>query len=244
MAVAAGLGLWFQNLYRNTDDAPWLWASVAAALLGAVSVTAFRIWDERRDTKAIEHYQLRLADGLEPLLQQLVKLAEANSKPLQNKRLAELGRCSIEAATHLIGANRVRATYYRLRHTSKSRFELVPEGGHTGRSTPAQTIFRNKTPEGDYVFKEFGQNRSIIVLDTAECKLPGWDCERERDYRTFISVPVRGPKELFGMLTVDAPEVGDLTVYDEKLIRSVALLLASGIAMVLTNEPKDEKRRL
>lgn len=241
VAAAAAAGLLCQSVFRETSNTLWFWASVIAALAGAGAVPFFKKLDERREKSALFRYQEQLGDGLEPLLQQMAKLSEANSVALHRSHLSGLVRHAMEASRHVVGQGRVRASYYRVQGRGKTA-RLMPEG-HTGRGTMPQTEFRMGTPEGNYVFKEFDGDRSIVVLDTASCSLPGWDRERARDYRAFISVPVRTSRKVYGMITVDAPEVGDLEEYDEMFIRCVALLLASGIAMVLNNTPQDGRRR-
>jgi len=48
-------------------------------------------------------------------------------------------------------------------------------------------------------------------------------------YRTVIAVAVTAGLAKLGMLTVDAPDVGDLTAADVELVRVLANLLGSGL---------------
>lgn len=245
ICVAAGAvaGFVFQHLYRQ-DSSYWLWLvlAVVSAIIAAGAAPLFKKLDEKREKALLDKFQVQLGDGLEPLLHALAKVSESDSVPLKHKHLGELVNVAIVTARHVAGQGRLRATYYRVypQHY-KLKERLIPQI-HTGRGTQPQTEFHKGSAAGDHIFKTMDGNRSIFVPDTDECTLPGWDKKRERDYKAFVSVPVRTKKKIYGMLTVDAPEVGDLDENDEVLIRCVGLLLASGIAMVL-NTPTSANGR-
>ncbi|GGF46458.1 hypothetical protein GCM10011519_20530 [Marmoricola endophyticus] len=54
----------------------------------------------------------------------------------------------------------------------------------------------------------------------------GWDTDKDRDYRAFISVAVIAGDTALGMLTLDAVEPGSLDDDDMGLLRLMAGLLA------------------
>jgi putative methionine-R-sulfoxide reductase with GAF domain len=206
--------------------------AVVVILIAAMVPAYIKRLDERQQFTALETYQLQTSDGLGPVLDQLVNLAEAESVPSEHSRLHALVRASIESARHIAGQGRVRATYYRAYdQVGRNKAQLVPDG-HTGRAKAPQSVFIRGTPAGDHVFKKLENNETIFVPDTSQASLPGWDAKRARDYETFICVPVRGSKKVYGMITVDSPKAGDLTENDVLFVKCIGLLLAAGVAVV------------
>jgi len=72
-------------------------------------------------------------------------------------------------------------------------------------------------------------NQTKFVLDAEKEKIEGWS-PTTAEYRTFIAVPVIAGLDKFGLLTLDAPEPGDLQEDDELQMRLFAQLLATGLA--------------
>ena len=235
VAALAGLGIFLQSQQRATGDWRWLGAAIIATVCAALVVPFFKHLDDRAEKAALLRYQEQLGDGLEPLLQQLVTVSEAAPGEDRNRQLAALVRVAIEAARHMSGQRRVRASYFRVHPRSGQKRERLTAMYHTGRGRKPKTEFMRGSAAGDHIFKTLNDNDTIFIKDTRECDLPGWNNARVRDYRTFVAVPVRGERKIYGMLTVDAPTVGELTENDETFIRCVGLLLASGIATANPN---------
>lgn len=234
VAALAAISFCLQAWYRASNEG-WLFAlSIVAVVLAALVVPIFKHFDDKADKRELDAYKEQVADALEPLLQQLVKVSEAEPGHRKHTQLSGLVRVAIESARHVAGQRRLRATYYRIRPADARKNERFSPEGHTGRGTKPKTVFSRGTANGNFVFKKMEDNEPIFVGDVDKCDLPGWKA-RSRDYKTFISVPVRGESRVYGMLTVDAPTVGELTEYDESFIKCVGLLLASGIAMVNPN---------
>jgi transcriptional regulator with GAF, ATPase, and Fis domain len=129
---------------------------------------------------------------------------------------------------------RVRASYYRAHPRQGSKKERLQPEASVGRNISATSVFEKGTKAGNEVFRRLSNNETTFESDTSKIepsRLPGWNPAKKRDYKTFISVPVRGEDSLYGMLTLDSTEVGDLTEYDEMYVRCIGLLLASGIAI-------------
>ena len=97
---------------------------------------------------------------------------------------------------------------------------------------------RNRGPRGPYVegtargnamLALLEGNQTKFVLDAEKEKIEGWS-PTTAEYRTFIAVPVIAGLDKFGLLTLDAPEPGDLREDDELQMRLFAQLLATGLA--------------
>lgn len=232
VALSGTFALLAQTWYKETGVGWFLVLAISCVVIGALAVPFFKHLDEKDELDALQKYQLQIGDGLQPLLQQLVKLGESNSVPEAKTNLHQLIVAAIEAARHVAGQGRVRATYFRaLPPAGRLKARLVP-GPHVGRSTSPSSVFAKGTPEGDYIFEVLSKDGYVFYEDIKDCDLPGWDPHRKRDYGTFASVPVRGKSVVYGMLSVDAPSPGDLTHNSVTFIRCVGVLLAAGIAGV------------
>jgi hypothetical protein len=234
VSAAFAAGAIFQALLRSTNDQLWLTLSIAAGLVGVIVVPVFKDLDTRGEKRLLEKYQTRIHDSLTPLLQLHVQLSEAREKAQQSKLLQRLLQTCLIAAKGGTGDARVRASYYRVQPRLGSKKERLEPETSVGRNISASSVFEKGTKNGNEVFRRLNANETTFQADTSKIdagQLPGWNTTKNRDYKTFISVPVRGESSIYGMLTVDSTEVGDLTEYDEMYVRCIGLLLASGIAI-------------
>lgn len=234
VTLAFVAGAIFQALLRATNDPLWLGLSIAVGVVGVIAVPLIKDLDTRAEKRLLEKYQTRIHDSLTPVLQLHVQLSEAIDKGQQSKLLQRLLATCLVAAKHGAGEGRVRASYFRVYPRIGSKKErLLPESS-VGRHTGATSTFEKGTKAGNEVFRRLNENLTTFEPDVSKIeasRFPGWNPSKKRDYKSFVSVPVRGEDRIYGMLTVDSPEVGDLTEYDEMYVRCIGLLLASGIAI-------------
>lgn len=222
-------------MFKETGIGWWLAATIITGILGIVAVPYFKHLDTENEKSELEKYQLRIHDGLAPVLQLLVELSEATDRELQKRTLARLLTTCLTAASRTSDSSRVRASYYRAYPRFGSKKERLDPFGSLGRNDTAQSVFEKGTKAGNEVFRRLLDNVTTFVPDISKLEkgeLPGWNMTKKRPYKTFISVPVRGKSDLYGMLTVDGPEVGDLSEYDEMFVRCIGLIYASGVALV------------
>lgn len=52
-----------------------------------------------------------------------------------------------------------------------------------------------------------------------------------KPYKTFVSVPVQADSVVFGMISVNAPQVGDLTEVDRLAVIAMARVMAATLTM-------------
>jgi hypothetical protein len=99
--------------------------------------------------------------------------------------------------------------------------------------------FVENTIHGDYVINKVEENQTEFYRDLKENQPDGFDISK-LEYRTFISVPVASAlgdmNTAYGLLSVDAPEPGQLVVTDLALMSVMAGLVT--IAMAVTREPE------
>ena len=211
----------------------WFWLQVLTAALifvvGKIETHRARRLQtsaEEAELEARVETRVALADLLDPMANLLGELATAG--PVRRQSLcAEAIQVILSAAANYIGPDRSRASWFELRRGPPR--ELIPVRS-LGRTGSAQTHFRAGTVAGDATLSMVAENRVLICRDIDTEAPPGWDGGRERDYRTFISVSVFADLTPYGMLTLDALEVGDLMEDDLLTMRLLAKLLAAALA--------------
>jgi hypothetical protein len=86
------------------------------------------------------------------------------------------------------------------------------------------------TEDGDAAIAMVESSGHRLCTNIAVDPPPGWN-DKERDYKTFISVAVVGGNTAYGMLTVDALNPGDLEQRDVDLLTVMAGLVATAMGM-------------
>ena len=219
------LWLWFQ--------AAWLW--LLCAVVTAVLAPAFGWFRElKREAEhaAQDQYEEdRLAmfrsavfGGFTPVANLLSQIAAAD---VTERTALERAVCerTVDAIPRVLGSrdlDRNRASFYLLSETS---LDYVCHGGRNW-NVP-RPKFEQGTRSGNKVLK--------LVRDNGTTRIP--DVETEPDikpttkdsYRCVISCSVSAGKHPLGMLTVDAPDVDELTEDDEKLMKVMARLLGAAL---------------
>jgi hypothetical protein len=183
---------------------------------------------EEREFEARVQTFLRMNDALDPILRLLGDLAVEPRAAERDKLRAQAVTVVLMSATQLIGPERARACWFRLEEGPPKR--LVPTDAF-GRAGSASTTFEEGTRAGDAAIGMVLHDEDRICEDIDTDPPPGWDAEKERDYRTFVSVSVIAGDTAYGMLTLDALEPGDLTKDDMRLLRLMAGALAVALSI-------------
>ncbi|MBA8795745.1 GAF domain-containing protein [Friedmanniella endophytica] len=211
----------------------WFWFQVASAVLifvvGKIETRRARRLQasaEEAELEARVETRVALADLLDPMANLLGELAGADAVG-RRSLCAEAIQVILSAAANYIGPDRSRASWFELLPGPPETLVPVRSLGRTG---SAQTTFVAGTVAGDATLAMVHENRSLICRDIDTEAPPGWDAERDRDYRTFISVSVFTNGVPYGMLTLDALEVGELTEDDLLTMTLLAKLLAAALA--------------
>jgi hypothetical protein len=243
--TAAGVALAgvTQAVYQSRDGAApetgWLVASIVFAVVAAVAPgldTQLR----RRREQAVERLiaearqgaVVALNDGLDPLVETLGELAAANSAD-RPAVLRKLITQALNSAAQIIGPERTRVSFFHVLARRRPQ-RIVCDNNSAGRAGRVQTVFERGRPDGDFVFGLLEKDQPYFCEDVRTQPPPGWDASRGRDYRTFISVPARVGGRSMGMVTADAPEVGDLNEQHESLLRVFGTVIAA--SMMLTED--------
>jgi hypothetical protein len=109
--------------------------------------------------------------------------------------------------------------------------KLIPSEHFAGRlDNKRQTPFVAGTEHGDYVIRKVEANEPDFYRNLDEEAPPGFD-HGSVVYKTFLSVPVVAGTTAYGLLTLDARSAGDLAERDRDLMRVMAGLVATAMAM-------------
>lgn len=213
-----------------------------AALLvgGAVCVAVPVFLKSRRELardRAVRHaeqlaldYEARLAATLgrfvTPLGHLLGAVAEAGDgeRPVLQ---GQLRQAAVAVASELCGPGWSRAIFFELTGAVMSPSAWAGRGDE-----PTMTFRRGADERSDAAFALLATRDYLFVRDThGDDVPPGIDVAEDAAYQTFLSVPVATGDQAFGLLTVDAREVGALDRGALEVARALASLLAAGLAV-------------
>jgi transcriptional regulator with GAF, ATPase, and Fis domain len=206
-------------------------ASVTAAAVPAYEQTRkerLRSAAERATIRAAVEMRVTMNDALDPIVRQLGRIATTGNRHPREALQRAMIPMILDSAAHLIDAERVRATWFHLAEDKTRR--LVPEQ-YAGRADEPVTPFTEGTVEGDHAFAMIRDNQHLLYLDIDADSPRGWQRPVQRDFRSFLAVPVVAGHTPYGMLTVDAVDVGGVTEDEVPLVRLLAGLLADALAV-------------
>lgn len=206
---------------------------VTGALLAA-GVVAFGALRQLRDARRLrsaeelavaaqEELGTALNGALGPITSYLGELVDAPDAETQATIAGQLRQAAVDAAVRLTAPGS-RSAFYRLAPAGDRLTREV----YAGRAALPRPEFRTGTRDGDAVLDLVARGDLVFVEDVATDPMvrptvPG-------SYRTVIAAAVTAGERRLGMLTVDAPQPGDLSRTDVELVRVLANLLGSGLA--------------
>jgi hypothetical protein len=174
--------------------------------------------------------QLAMSDAFVPILR---RLAEMESRPTSQRASTFqkiIGHALQALPTLFPLAKDARMVVYRYEQKPRQKRRLVVEDS-AGRSKDVPKDFVDGDGgRGSAVFAWLEKGESRFVPNRSLEGDPTWQGSG-RGYKTFISVPIVASTggrtvEIFGMLTLDAPEPGDLDETDIPILLALAALLA------------------
>lgn len=206
-------------------------ASVAAAAVPAyeqIRKERLRNDAEQAAIDAAVAMRVTMEDALDPIVRQLGRIATAGNRHVREALRQATVQMILDSAAHLIDAERVRATWFPLAEGTPRRLE--PEL-YAGRADEPVTPFLEGTVEGDAALAMIQHNQRLLYVDIERDTPPGWLRPVQRDYRSFLAVPVVAGHTPYGMLTVDAVDVAGVSEAEVPLVRLLAGLLATAFAV-------------
>lgn len=204
----------------------WIMLSVLMSVVGAAVPGYEQIRKERQRRAVAVQVRVTMNDALDPIARHLGRLARASPRRRDSLREATIPMI-LYSAVHLIGAERVRACWFRLVEDTPRRLEPDKDAG---RADQPERVFIEGTPDGDPVFAMIRDNEYVVWPDVETEPPPGWNTSDRHGYRSFVAVPVVAGHTAYGMLTVDAVDAGGVSEDDVQLVRLLAALLAAALA--------------
>jgi hypothetical protein len=169
---------------------------------------------------------LILGDVITPIAEVVGRIHQASGEADRGSLRGQLKQLVVEAVAHLCGTERTRAIFFELKDRT------MRAQAWTGRADPPHTVFTDHAGDrrGQEALLLVEHHDFLMVHDVgSEAVPPGVQARPGSQYRSFISIAVFCGDQEFGMLTVDAPEVGAFDGTDLNVMRAMAQLLGTGL---------------
>ncbi|MEU5094609.1 GAF domain-containing protein [Streptomyces sp. NPDC020996] len=204
----------------------WLLVAGSALVLAGIAVNAIEKVRDSKSIKAAEDIAIQaqtdltatLNGALAPITSYLGKIS-ASPRAMRKAEIGQLRQAIVQSAVKLTH-EKARSAYYEMVGSDLNRV------CYSGRAESPREKFSAGTSDGDYLLNLVQAKDLIFVEDIASNPLV---TPTTSGYRTVIAVSVTAGDEALGLLTVDAPDIGDLTNVHVQLVRVLANLLGSGI---------------
>lgn len=186
---------------------------------------------ESATQEAVE-LQAALKAAFLPVVHDLRELAACKSNEREAKLVRLVGRALGMAPMLITSAEKYRMVVYRRESGSGLKTQLVvmnyftPPGN--GRDEEPRPFISGDGGRGDKVLAWLAKARNPkFIGNVADETDPDWQGSGN-GYATYISAPLKHKDRVYGMLTVDSAEPGDLDPTDERVMRLLAGLITVG----------------
>ena len=204
-------------------------AAVVLVLLVLKAVRDYRHQINVADARyaALKELHNRLGPALD-IATEIALLDPAEIDARHQRLRSVAGQCCAAVVAMTPSAIDVRAAVFEVRPGDPD--EVAPIAWFGRRDSPR--TFRGDSQEGAEVLSYLSSPHPVSerYTDTAQRAPAHYQGDTDR-YRTFIRVPIYANNVVFGMLTVDAPKPGALTVGDELLAELIASQTAVAFAI-------------
>ncbi|GAA4355838.1 GAF domain-containing protein [Angustibacter luteus] len=206
------------------------WLLAVGAVLAGIAVLTNLLQQQRfrRQRQTLEQVAVDAEAALTltingvfaPITSYLGELVSTSSDADRAHVAGQVSQAVVDAAVTLTAAE-ARSAFYRL---DGDGLGLTRESWG-GRSMQPRPRFSGGTPDGDAVLDIVRQGDFVFVDDVAAS--PMVTPTTGSGYRTVVAVAVTAGPVPLGLLTVDAPGLGDLSEDDVELVRVLANLLGA-----------------
>jgi GAF domain-containing protein len=190
-----------------------------------------RLRDQDNDTAAAELVAVRSA--LRPMVESISDM-HSLQKAARRERAHNLAQKGADALALVMqnGIPGFRSVVYR----HDAAVTVLSVSAWAGRPDRIPGEFRRGEARGDAAFAAIERREPVFVRDVEDddevAALGGAYSGTRVGYRTFIAAPVADRQRTYGMVTMDAPNPGDLLSSDQHLVMLIADLLAIAFASV------------
>lgn len=248
-AVPTGWPGWLLNVLAVVSaGGAYVLAAVAAGTTGtgrvlllaaggvlAAGVVATQLVKQRRDAQQVRKareiakeaqttFGTALSGALSPITSHLTEMAATSDRLSRTAVAGKLTQVVTVAAVSLTHPA-ARSAFYRYRRADR----VLVRDAYFGRVAIPREAFASGTPDGDAVLDLVERGDQVFIDDVGTNAMV--TPSRPGDYGTVIAVAVASPSDRFGVLTLDAPETGDLSEAHAELLRVLANLLGAGLAL-------------
>jgi hypothetical protein len=189
---------------------------------------------EREAERIQVEAEARLISALRARLSAILDLLGTMAVQRPNAEVGELrGRLTqavlAAAVVHPDSASSRRSIFFK---ASGDRMECAGYAGPEGHTEAARTVFARGSddPLGAYMFRVLDEGRAVLVSDVAgpdvSVRFPP-----DRSYQTAIAAAVTAGDTQYGILTLDAAAANTLGKTDLEVIKTLASLLGTGLAL-------------
>jgi GAF domain len=204
------------------------------ALAGTAGTFVFGILAERQTAEVQINAEARLIFALRarlsPVLYCLGKIAAAAPAVPVDPLVGSLIQAIVAAAVeHRQAAADRRSIFFAV---EDGVMRCVSYAGYEGQRDAARTSFTDTPddPVGQHMFRLLAEQEARLIPDLADPGLPV-KFPRRRSYQTIIAAAVTAGQARYGVLTLDAPEADSLGQPELEIMKTLANLLAVGLAL-------------
>ncbi len=237
--VATAIGrLVTKRMLRTEAEARECAVEERARALASKEAAERQITEMQIDAEARLIFALRAR--LSPVLYCLGKIAAAAPGGPVDPLIGSLTQAIVSAAVEHrhVGVDR-RSIFFAV---DNGVMRCVSYAGYEGQQDAAHTTFADSPddPVGQQMFRLLAEQEARLIPDLADPGLPVQFPQR-RSYQTLIAAAVTADQTGYGVLTLDAPEPDSLGQPDLEIMKTLANLLAIGLALAARIEKSAPK---
>lgn len=197
----------------------------ALTLLSAAIVVGVDWWRRRTDSSSsseVAQYTLTISNAIQPMAEAISAMPRQDSKTRARTAEKVVGHAASSLQLLFHNVANLRIVVYEI-NDDKDELRV---SHYVGRLNKPRPFRLGDSGRGDAAFKMIqSSDEPLFVYDVNDGSTAGWE-DHGTSYRTFVSAPIRTSEIAFGMLTIDAPEPGDISENDKGIVGVLATLLA------------------
>ncbi|MGW0021627.1 GAF domain-containing protein [Rhodococcus sp. NPDC003382] len=219
--IVPGLGVLAAVSGATTALVPGAWKLIPIGIGAVLLVLNFIVQVARKKyDEKVEATMARYIDAhLSPLLQKVAETVAETSLPKRREHKSSVLQSVVNAASGMIGQGSapVRASVFEYSDTAATKMVAHPTAfvgrrDKSGRVYDKETATLRAALQGDPRFVEDVDNEKLT-------------------YSTYMTHPIIAGGNLYGVLSIDSPKVGDITEDDEYLLQLLSVVAAIPYAL-------------